>query len=164
MTEAQHLSDALSRLFTTKNAGWFLPFNAAVAGLTAEQAAKVPAPGFNSVWVVVNHINFWQQVMLNRLRDIPVDRSALSAGQGWEQPADPTDEAAWSDACERALQLNKELAALVAALPNEGLDCSIETWNETRAQAIHGLIAHNTYHICEIISIRHMNGFWLEKT
>jgi hypothetical protein len=28
----------------------------------------------------------------------------------------------------------------------------------------HGLIAHNGYHTCEIISIRHMLGLWLERT
>jgi hypothetical protein len=42
------------------------------------------------------------------------------------------------------------------------LDSPISAWNETKAQTIQGIIAHNSYHICEIISIRHMLGLWIE--
>lgn len=164
MTEAQHLSDSLSRLFTTRNAGWFIPFTDAVEGLTAAQAAQIPAPRFNSVWAVVNHVCFWQDVMLKKLRGLPVDKSVLNADQGWQQPTDPDDESAWRSTCTRAVELNHELAATIAQLDDADLEHPLETWDETQVQAIHGLIAHNTYHIGEIISIRHMNGFWLEET
>jgi hypothetical protein len=60
MSEAQHLADALEGLFANPEHGWFTPCSVAVTGLTAAQAASVPAPRFNSVWAVVNHVRFWQ--------------------------------------------------------------------------------------------------------
>jgi hypothetical protein len=164
MTESQHLSDAISRLFTTHNSGWFIPFTDAVAGLTAEQAAKAPAPRFNSVWAVVNHINFWQDVILKQLQGIDVDADSFREGQALNLPNDPNDETGWQAACARAVTLNKELAALIASLPDDALERTMQAWGDSYAQAIHGLIAHNSYHICEIISIRHMNGDWLDWT
>lgn len=164
MAEAAHLAEGLKWLFVTPNVGWFIPFTAAVAGLTAEQAARRPAPGFNSVWMVVNHICFWQEVILNRLQNTPVDPSVLQAGQGWDEPRDPVNQADWEAACERAVRLNQQVAERAANLSDEALARPIETWNEHYAQAIQGLIAHNSYHICEIISIRHMQGWWLENT
>jgi hypothetical protein len=32
-------------------------------------------------------------------------------------------------------------------------------WN-TRRHLIQSMIAHNSYHTCETISIRHMHGWW----
>ena len=82
MPEAQHLADALEGLFS-RDHGWFTPFSVAVDGLDAAQAASVPAPGFHSIWAVVNHVWFWQQVTLLRLQGAPVDRQALGAEDGW---------------------------------------------------------------------------------
>lgn len=163
MSEAQHLATALSSLFAGKSL-WFLSFSQAVAGLTAEQAAKVPAPNFNSVWMIVNHINFWQDVILKELRGEPVDASSFDEGQGFNIPNDPLDETGWRDARDRALILNSELVAVIGGMADTDLEVPLKSWKETRVQAIHGLIAHNSYHINEIISMRHMNGFWLPET
>ena len=40
----------------------------------------------------------------------------------------------------------------------------VSTGRPRRDQIIHGMIAHNSYHACEIITIRHMLGLWLERT
>lgn len=163
MSEAQHLADALSSLFEGKSL-WFLSFSRAVAGLTAEQAAKVPAPRFNGVWMIVNHINFWQEVILKELQGIYVDAATFNEGQGFQLLTDPQDEAGWRAACDRAIRFNKELVEVIGKLSDADLEVPLQAWKETRAQAIHGLIAHNSYHINEIISMRHMNGFWLDET
>lgn len=163
MSEAQHLADALSSLFAGKSL-WFLSFSRAVAGLTAEQAAKVPAPRFNSVWMIVNHLNFWQEVILKELQGIDVDAKSFDEGQGFNLPTNPQDEAGWRSACDRAIALNKELVEAIGKLADTDLEVPLKSWKETRVQAIHGLIAHNSYHINEMISMRHMNGDWLDET
>ena len=66
-TEAEHLSDAVRALFVSNDHGLSTSFATAVAGLTASQAASVPAARLNSVWAVVNHVRFWQEVTLLRL-------------------------------------------------------------------------------------------------
>jgi len=33
-----------------------------------------------------------------------------------------------------------------------------------RAAAVLGILAHNSYHTAEIITVRHMQGWWLAET
>src|SRR6266851_5757395 len=100
MSQANHVAEALELLFTSTTPGWFTPFVTATDGLTAEQAATVPAPRFNSVWAVVNHVRYWQEVALLQLQHLPVDGEALGSedGSGWPPIGDPTDEVAWQEA------------------------------------------------------------------
>ena len=164
MSESQHLAEALQGLLTRPDHGWFTPFAVAVAGLTAAQAATVPAPGFNSVWGVVNHMRFWHELTIARLRGTALDPEALWAEEGWPAPGDPADEEAWQAACTRAMAANAQLAELVAGLSDDELSQPVAPGRASRYQAIHGLIAHNSYHTCEIITIRHLQGLWLERT
>jgi uncharacterized damage-inducible protein DinB len=168
MSEGEHLSDAVRALFVMNDHGLFTSFSTAVAGLTALEAAAIPAPRFNSVWAVVNHVRFWQEVTLLRLRGRPVDRRALAAENGWppaEQQSDsPDDEAAWRAAVERCVEVNRELADVAAALSDEALAAPLAPGGAAPWQLIQGMIAHNAYHTCEVISIRHMLGLWLDRT
>jgi len=162
MSEGEHLAEALTGLFAKENNGWFTPFMAAVGGLTAQQAAWVPGPGFNSVWGLVDHVWFWQQFMLPVLKGVP-EQQTLRREDDWKPAADPTDEAAWQAACQRAVAVNAELAAYVGGLSDEELAQPYAPGRARRQQVIQGIIAHYSYHTCEIISVRHMQGLWLEE-
>ncbi len=162
MSEAQHLADAVDGLFANPENGWFMPFMTATAGLMARQAATVPAPRFNSVWAVVNHVTKCNQFALSRLRGEPVDVANMNEAYWWPAPGDPGDERAWQAARECALAVNKEIAAVIATLDDETIARPVEADRAARHQLIHGLIGHNSYHACEVITIRHMLGLWLE--
>ncbi len=164
MSEAEHLANALAGFFEDPDNGWFSPFTQAIAGLNAAQATQLPAPRFNSVWAVVNHVRFWQEVLLLRLRDETVDRQALGAENGWPPHGGPGDELAWLASCDRARAVNKELVEEIAKLSDEALEDPVSPNRPMRYQAIHGVIAHLGYHINEIISIRHMLGYWMDRT
>jgi hypothetical protein len=164
MSEAEHLADALRALFVLDDHGLYTPFSTAVAGLTAAQAAASPAPRFNSVWAVVNHVRFWQEVTLLQLRGQPVDRRALGAENGWPPAGDQADESGWQAAVGRCLEVNQELAEMTAALSDEALAMALAPGRAAPWQLIQGMIAHNSYHTCEVISIRHMLGLWLART
>lgn len=165
MSEARRLSETLEQLFVHRT-GVFLPFAAATDGLSAAQAAAIPAPRFNNVWAVVNHVRYWQEVVLLHLRELPVDPQALGAPDpsGWPPAGDPSDEQSWLAARDRAIAVNRELAQAVAALDDDGVAGSLRAWGVPFALAVQHIIAHNSYHTCEIISIRHMQGLWLEGT
>lgn len=162
--EAQHLSEALEGFLVRPDNGWFTPIAIAVSGLSAEQAARAPAPRFNSVWAIVNHVRFWHQYALLRLQSQPVDRQALGSETGWPPAGEPPDEQAWQADCQRLFSVNAELAALAAQYSTEELDQPYAPGRAKRFQVLHGVIAHNSYHTCEIISVRHMQGWWLEDT
>jgi hypothetical protein len=167
MSEAQHLAEALTRHFAGSTPeGAFLPFEAATEGLTAAQAAAIPAPGFNSIWAIVNHVWFWQEVLLRLLQNQPANHELLGAPDrsGWSMAGDPADEAAWQADRKRALEVNASLAAAVARLSEAELVETLEAWRSPKHRAIQGIAAHNSYHTCEIISVRHMQSLWLERT
>jgi uncharacterized damage-inducible protein DinB len=161
MSEAQHLADALENLLVNPDAGWFAVLPQAVGCLTAEQAATEPAKGFNSVWKVVNHIAYWQEYFLRVLKDDSFEAKQL--GEDWAPILDPKDDIAWQEAVKRAIDINMQLSEDVEALKDADLEQPIQAGKSKRYQELLGLIAHNSYHICEIISIRHMQGLWLEN-
>ena len=166
MSESSSLAEALDLLFTSATPGWFSPFVAATDGLSAEQAATVPAPRFNSVWAVVNHVCYWQQAPLLQLQQLPVDSAALGSadGSGWPPAGDARDEAAWRQARARALAANAALVSYVQNLTEAELDQPVadgEAWH-TRRHLIFSMLAHNSYHTCEITSIRHLQGWWFD--
>ncbi|QBD80835.1 DinB family protein [Ktedonosporobacter rubrisoli] len=166
MSASNHTAEALDLLFTSTTPGWFSPFTEATAGLTAAQAATVPAPHFNSVWAVVNHVCYWQKATLRQLQGLPVDSAALGSadGSGWPAVGEASGEAGWQAARKAALEANAELVRYVAGLSEAELDTGIsdgESWN-TRRHLVYSMIAHNSYHTCEITTIRHMQGWWFD--
>jgi len=163
MTQGQHLAQALESYFSRTDNGWFTPFTVAVDGLTAQQAVQVPAPRFNSVWAVVNHVRMCQEVALLWLQKLPVDRKALGAEDDWPPPASPPTGQARQAAREEAIRLNKALVDYVAALSDDDLVEPLRPGGPTRHHLIQGVLAHNSYHTNEIISIRHSLGWWVEE-
>lgn len=166
MPQTNYPAEALELLFVSDTPGWFSPFITATDGLTAEQAATVPAPRFNSVWAVVNHVRYWQEAALLQLQQRPVDSAALGSddGSGWPPVGDPTDDAVWQESRKRALEANAALASYVSELSEAELDQPIsdgDAWN-TRHHLVYSMIAHNSYHTCEITTIRHMQGWWFD--
>jgi hypothetical protein len=164
MSEPQHLAEALGLLFTSETPGWFSPITTATDGLTAEQAARVPAERFNSVWAVVNHVRFWQEAALRQLQGLEVDYPALGSpdGSGWPPAGETGDEDAWHAARAGAVEANAALARYIAGLTDAELDRPLSEggdWN-TRRHLVYSMLAHNSYHTCEVISIRHMQGWW----
>lgn len=165
MSEGAHLGAALSRLFTHREVVAFATFAVATDGLTAAQAARVPAEGFNSIWAIVNHVWFWNEAPYRMLSGQPVTPEELGAPDwgGWAPIGDPHDEAAWQAARERAMAANTAFAAHVATLSNTDMEREIPHWGPIHS-IVNGMLAHNSYHTCEIISVRHMQGLWLERT
>ena len=164
MSETAHLAEALEGLFASTDCEWFVTYPAAVAGLTAEQAACAPGARFNSVWGVTLHMTICQQFARAVLRGDAVDPNTFFAEGTWPKVRDPQDEAAWQQAKANLLAANHALAACVAGLSGEKLDRALPSVGQKGYQYIQGHLAHNSNHLCEIVSIRHMQGLWLEKT
>jgi hypothetical protein len=167
MSQSQEFAEALEVLFTSTTPGWFTPFVDVYEGLSAEQAACVPAERFNSIWGVANHVRFWHEVALHKLQKLHVDFAELGSpdGSGWPPIAHPSEEAAWQTAQKRVQEVNQALANYISGLSDAELDACIsdgDVWN-TRRHLIHSMIAHNAYHTCELISLRNMQGLWFDS-
>ena len=140
---------------THDKAEWFTPMNAAIAGLTAEQAKWVPKnaqgkldPNANhSVGMLAHHLVFWNENALARLRG--------------EKPANPTsndatfndfDAAQWDDIVQRLDRVMKNLEAEVEKMPEEKL--------AKVASTISHISTHNAYHTGQILYVRKLQGSW----
>jgi len=163
MSESTHLSDAIERFYTSPHNGWFASTTSAIQGLTAEQAAKVPAEGFNCVWAVLEHMRYWMEYMLLRLQGVVVDRASFMEGvEDWSAMPNPPSEVAWQAEQRWAAEALQKFTETVAHLSEEELNAEVNPGKPKRWQIIQGVLAHNAYHTCEIITIRHMQGLWLE--
>jgi hypothetical protein len=134
-----------------------------VEGLTAEQAAAVPGPRFNSVWGVTLHLTLCQQFALAVLRGEAVEASTFFLEGAGPPVHDPKDAEAWQKAKADLLAMNHALAECVAGLSAAALEKELPAVKMKGYQYILGHLAHNSNHLNEIVSIRHMQGFWLGK-
>jgi hypothetical protein len=164
MSETTHLAEALVDLFAQPDLFWYTSYPAAVDGLTAEQAARVPAARFNSVWGVTLHLKLCQRYALCLLRGERVDAASFFSEGAWPAIHQAGSVEAWEQAKTELLAVNRALSECAAALPAAVLEDEIAPGQFKRYQYIQGQLAHNSYHLGEIVSIRHMLGLWLEKT
>lgn len=162
MSERSHLSEALEGLFTTPNLFWFTSYPDVVEGLTAEQADWAPGPRFNSVWGVTLHLTICQRFAAVVLHGDPIDMKAFFAEGAWP-PVHEVSEDAWEAAKADVLAANHTLAEVVAGLPAEALEQDLPLVGMKAYAYIQGHLAHNSHHLNEILSIRHMQGLWLEE-
>jgi hypothetical protein len=163
MSEANHLSVGLIEAFNSEHPSAFAPFGAATAGITAAQAARVPGERMNSIWAVVNHVWFWNEAPLRKLRGESFEPADLGAADwaGWPPIGDPADEGAWEAARERAMAAVNAFAAAVAELSPEAVAADLPGWGPAWA-IVQGFMAHNSYHLGEIVTLRHMQGLWVD--
>jgi hypothetical protein len=164
MSETTHLAEAIEGLFSAPECFWFVTYPAAVAGLTASQAARSLGPRFNSVWGVTLHLSLCQRFALAVLRGDAVDVNEFFAAGAWPPVSDPGDEAAWQQAKADVLAVNHALAECVAGLSDADLENELAPIGMKAYPYIQGQLAHNSNHLCEMVDIRHMQGLWLEKT
>lgn len=164
MFEAQHLSHGLKEEFASLKPTVFATFSEATGGLSAAQAAAVPGERMNSIWAVVNHLWFWNEAPLRKLRGEEVAPADLGAPDwsGWPPIGDPADEAAWQAARARALDSAAALADAIATFGPEQLEADVGGWGPAWA-TVQSTLAHNGYHIGEIVTLRHIQGFWVES-
>ena len=165
MSTIQQLASAVEAHFSNPEAAAFAHFVTVTDGLTAQQAAAVPAERFNSVWAVVNHTALWQDFLRTALQGEQIDLEAwglTEVGQGWP-PLGAITEVNWQAARQRALDVNHALGQAIANLRAEQLEQPLSGFfNVIAHQAILSIYAHNSYHSAEITGIRHMQGLWVD--
>lgn len=147
---AQDLRATLLQLLKTthNDEAWFVPANAAVAGLTAEQASWKDSGGNHSVGQLTNHIVFWNE---QSLKDLKGEKHDQFTGSN-EQTFDSFDKKTWDD-------LVKRLDAVMVAIEKVVLDASEEKLKEI-APRIANISTHNAYHTGQIIYVRKLQKSW----
>jgi uncharacterized damage-inducible protein DinB len=123
-------------------------------GVDHADAARRPAEGLNSIWAVVNHVSFWHDVVLRRLRgEVSTDSEARESG--WSLPA-AGGAGNWTRAQQELIARNAAVAEAVGALSPTQLE---EPWAPGRAprwQLAYGLMNHTSHHTADVLIARHL--------
>lgn len=128
---------------------WIAPWSRVLEGLTPEQAAWKPAPDRHSIWQLVNHIVFWHTYMLDRRRNGAPPPPPDPASQeridrhNWEEPAEVSP-AAWAATVDRFGRSHHEVRDAMA--------------DPALAPDLRNFIAHDAYHVGQIMQLRAMQG------
>ena len=126
--------------------GWHGPtVLGSVKGLTAGEAARKPRHAHHSVHELVDHITYWEAVVLRRYLG-PGQKPSRGRGD-WKPPAAPL-----ADSVRRMQEGHRALVAAIAALRDEDLDRKVKTASGLRplVEVLHGVAAHDAYHAGQI--------------
>lgn len=134
---------------------WAAPLSKAVEDLTPKQAAWKPdvdsLGGENarvhSIWQHVNHMLFWREVALRRTMGGPSPNEHEVASRNWDAPEGPLEvtESNWSRTCQQLADSQQQVHGALAD-PNAPIE------------RLQYLIAHDCYHLGQIMMVRGMMG------
>lgn len=128
---------------------WVNPLAAALAGVTAQEAAIRPSPNIRSIWQIVLHMTVWSD---NVKPWTPGQHHELPEGSTPPLPAVP-DEAAWEAARQRLFEVLGRLRAQIETTPPDALlEPAVE--GTSLFEEVLGRMIHNAYHIGQITMLR----------
>jgi uncharacterized damage-inducible protein DinB len=132
----------------------------ALRGVTAEQAAWVPAPGRSSIWALTLHIAYWKYAVRRHLVGGRAPRFPRSPANFPAVPSSPT-EAAWREDCWLAAEEHRTFVEAVKQFDPRKLDRRSPTGRRwTYGEMISGIMAHDAYHTGQIQLIKRL---WEER-
>lgn len=140
---AQHVAEVVHGNWTD------IHLDEAIADVTYQEAINVPAGLVNSIAMLVNHLEFYNFVITERLMGTePViddaNRFAISI----------KNEEDWQLLKQRTLDSFKRLADRISQLPAEKLQALTPSGNNTFYKTLHGLSEHAHYHLGQIVLLK----------
>ena len=126
--------------------GWHGPtVRGSVRGVSPREAASKPARAHHSIHELVDHIAYWEAVVLRRY--LGPGQSGPRGRSDWRSPA-----GSFTESIERMEEGHRVLIKTVAALRDEDLERKVPTSSGPRPliEVLHGLAAHDAYHAGQI--------------
>ncbi|MFD2700222.1 DinB family protein [Paenibacillus shunpengii] len=144
------------------NEYWYVPLSKALSGLSAEMGAWKPGGSVNTIWQTLNHMNYYNQKILNKLTGNKEAKDGLTNIETFGSPGDPSDETAFAATCQKAENLysliRKELENMEKkGLSPEGMGTVDQTF---LTEELPQWVQHDAYHIGQIVLIRKLRGDW----
>lgn len=122
----------------------------ALRGITARQAAWVPAPKRMSIWGLTLHVAYWKYTVRRHLEGGNGPRFPRSPANFPRVPQ-PATEAAWREDCRLAAEEHRRFVAAVKRFDPARLRRRPPTGKKwTYAEMILGVLAHDAYHTGQI--------------
>ena len=131
----------------------------ALEGLSPADAGRRPTGAPHTVFQVLQHMLYWQDITLARLSGEAPEPPKTST-LGWQSPAAPEDASDWEAAI---AGFAEGLRALEEVLVRPGFDPGAIVDRERRTSARTELLmvqGHNSYHLGQIVVLRQLLGAW----
>ncbi|HLI63300.1 MAG TPA: DinB family protein [Terriglobales bacterium] len=123
-----------------------------LAGISPQQAAARVAPSVHTIWEIVMHMTFWENVAAQRL-------AGLRAGLVEELnfPAMPAaNEDNWHNTLDQLRAADHAFRQALAALDAGKFDELSAAGKRTFYDEAHGLLEHHVYHLGQIALLKKM--------
>ncbi|KWX73356.1 hypothetical protein AMQ84_22920 [Paenibacillus riograndensis] len=136
---------------------WAPPLSAALEGVTSEQAVWKPqGEAGNSIWETVNHLTYYKERLLIKLKGLPKLPEAESNDATFT--VTESGEEAWEQAVAKLKQVHASLREVIEALEEGAYD-----WGgsgHAPGEEVMSLILHDSYHTGQIVLVRKLQGSW----
>jgi uncharacterized damage-inducible protein DinB len=119
-------------------------------GISAHQAAARPVAGIHSIWEILMHMKFWEEVVILRLAG---QRAGLIEERNFP-PVPEVTEAGWHSAREEFRESNRRFREALAKVAGQQLDEKSAAGKRTFYEEAHGVIEHSVYHAGQIALLK----------
>ncbi|MHA1907537.1 MAG: DinB family protein [Candidatus Thorarchaeota archaeon] len=133
------------------------PPEKALKGLSSEIVTKRIDGGPHSIWDLLHHLLFWQDITIESLEEKEIDWERSKA-ENWPDEAEQVDKAKLEDFTKRFLDGIERISELADTVD---LSSGMPSWPKaTKMWAILMIAQHNSYHIGQIVTLRQMLETW----
>jgi uncharacterized damage-inducible protein DinB len=130
----------------------------ALKGLTPNVARKKPSAGGQSIWELLFHMAYWQEIVLLAYSGNEAAAKKANDKDSWPTSEDMKKDDEWPSLVRK---FTTGLEELVRSSKEDDLEKTLETWGD--APLYYNLlveIAHNSYHLGQIVAVRKVLDAW----
>lgn len=139
---------------------WFASMNQALHGVTAAEAAWRSSESSNSIWQIVNHLIFWNEDVIHRIKGTENPHRPKNNEETFGNQGDPEDEIRWVQTVQRLNEVMNKLKTVIADLEDEKLKTLYAANRYSIERLLSNIMMHDSYHIGQIVLLRKLQSSW----
>ncbi|MFP7296882.1 DinB family protein [Neobacillus niacini] len=139
---------------------WFASMDQALQGVIAAEAAWTSSGNSNSIWQIVNHLIFWNDDIIHRIKGIENPHKAEDNEATFGNPGNPEDEIGWAQTVERLNEIMNNLKTVIAELDDNKIKAPYAPNRDSIERLLSQIMMHDTYHIGQIVLLRKLQSSW----
>ncbi|MFZ0312231.1 MAG: DinB family protein [Candidatus Korobacteraceae bacterium] len=122
--------------------------------ISVREAAARPIPSAHTIWEIVMHMTFWENVAAQRLAGL---RAGLVEELNFPPMPAPTEEN-WRRTLDQFRDSNRVFRQALAKLDATKLDQMTAAGKRTFYGEAHGILEHHVYHLGQIVLLKKMQA------
>lgn len=139
---------------------WFASMEQALHGVGAAEAAWTSSGNSNSIWQIVNHLIFWNEDVIHRIKGTENPHKADDNDETFGNPGNPEDKIGWAQTVQRLYEVMNKLKTVIADLDDEKLTAPYTANSNSIERLLSNIMMHDTYHLGQIVLLRKLQSSW----